>query len=141
MLAILLLGLLGTGAELVLLDHDETATQLVPLALIAAALILIVICLARQGRVAVRLFQATMVLFLASGVVGIALHYQGSVEFQREVAPEVAGFELFWKAVHAKAPPALAPGAMVQLGLLGLLYGFRHPALGARSEPVDRSAS
>ena len=37
---------------------------------------------------------------------------------------------LFWKAMAAKTPPALAPGAMTQLGLLGLAYAFRHPALG-----------
>jgi len=27
----------------------------------------------------------------------------------------------------AKTPPALAPGAMIQLGLLGLVYTYRHP--------------
>jgi len=33
--------------------------------------------------------------------------------------------------VEATAPPALSPGLLVQLGLLGLVYTYRHPALGA----------
>jgi hypothetical protein len=36
---------------------------------------------------------------------------------------------LFWQAIRAKTPPLLAPGAMVQLGLLGLAYTYKHPLL------------
>ena len=31
--------------------------------------------------------------------------------------------------MRAKAPPVLASGIMVQFGLLGLVYAYRHPAL------------
>ena len=41
----------------------------------------------------------------------------------------LAGMALFWAAIGAKAPPLLAPGSMVQLGLLGLAYTYKHPAL------------
>jgi hypothetical protein len=34
------------------------------------------------------------------------------------------------KSITSKAPPALAPAAMIQMGLLGLLYTYKHPALG-----------
>jgi hypothetical protein len=34
----------------------------------------------------------------------------------------------------AKAPPALAPAGLIQLGLLGLLYTYRHPALQLRTD-------
>jgi hypothetical protein len=129
-LVILLVGLLGTGAELLLLEHDESAAQRIPLVLIGVSLGLLVWCRARPGPSVVRLIRITMVLLAASGAVGVVLHYQGNVEFQREVDPDAAGLELFWKVMRAKAPPALAPGVMVQLGLLGLLYSFKHPALG-----------
>jgi hypothetical protein len=36
---------------------------------------------------------------------------------------------LFSTVMTAKAPPAMAPGAMVQLGLIGLVYCYRHPAI------------
>jgi hypothetical protein len=41
----------------------------------------------------------------------------------------LSGLALYQKAILAKSPPALAPGAMIQLGLIGLAYTFRHPAL------------
>jgi hypothetical protein len=70
-----------------------------------------------------------MVLFIVSGLAGFVLHYQGNREFQLEVNPSLDGLELFLKVIRAKAPPALAPGAMIHLGLLGLAYTYRHPAL------------
>jgi hypothetical protein len=65
----------------------------------------------------------------------VFLHYQGNVEFQMEIDPTQHGSELFWKVMRAKAPPALAPGLMAQLGLLGLIYAFRHPSAGDRADP------
>jgi hypothetical protein len=70
-----------------------------------------------------------MLLLLISGGVGIWWHFQVNMEFQLEMDPQLAGMPLFRKAIAAKTPPAMAPGAMVQLGLIGLAYTFRHPAL------------
>jgi hypothetical protein len=56
------------------------------------------------------------------------------------MSPDVTGWPLFWEAIRG-ATPALAPGAMVQLGLIGLAFTIRHPALrgplteGVASEP------
>ena len=36
--------------------------------------------------------------------------------------------------VVSGATPTLAPGAMVELGLLGLAYTYRHPALGSEGD-------
>jgi hypothetical protein len=77
-----------------------------------------------------------MVLLVVGGAAGVVLHYRGSLEFQREMDPTQSGWELFTKVMHAKAPPTLAPGAMAQLGLVGLVYTFRHPAARRRlSDP------
>ncbi len=38
------------------------------------------------------------------------------------------GFALLWAALHG-ATPALAPGALAHLGLIGLATTYRHPAL------------
>jgi hypothetical protein len=58
----------------------------------------------------------------------VVLHYRANVEFQREVDPSIAGRALLVKAMKAKAPPALAPGTMTQLGLIGLAYAYRYPS-------------
>jgi hypothetical protein len=124
LLAILIVGLAGTAVELLLLGHDESLTQLVPLILISIGVVVIIWHLAADSSMSLRLMRITMTAFVGAGVLGIVLHYQGSVEFQKELDPSITGFELFKKAMQSKAPPALAPGTLVQLGLLGLVCTY-----------------
>jgi hypothetical protein len=136
LLGILSLGLLGLGTELLLLKHVESPTQWIAPGLIAVALAILVWHVLERGPASVLALDCAMVLFLLAGALGMYYHYVANVEFQREVDPSVTGRALFWKAVAAKAPPALAPGAMTQLGLIGLAYTFRHPAR-RRHRPFD----
>jgi hypothetical protein len=128
LLGLLLLGLVGTGMELILLGHDDGAWQLIPLVLIATALAVLAWHVLKPGIITIRVLEATMVCFIVAGMAGVFLHYRGSLEFQLEIDPTQSGQALFWKVMRAKAPPALAPGVMAQLGLLGLVYAYRHPA-------------
>jgi hypothetical protein len=73
-IAIIVLGLIGTMTELILLEHDEQALQFVPLVL--------------------------MVL---------------------------GALTLAWHAAARGTASLLAPGMMIQLGLLGLAYAFTDP--------------
>jgi len=127
LLAVLLVGLLGTSIDLVLLGHFEETLQLTPLVLLGLGLIVVIWHVIHRGRASVRALQVLMILFVMGGLAGLVLHYRGSMEFQLEVNPELAGLELFLKSVRAKAPPALGPGAMIYLGLLGLAYAYRYP--------------
>jgi hypothetical protein len=126
-LAIFLIGVVGIGAELVLLAHVEDAKQWIPLVLIAASVVVAAGAWMAPARPILRVFGALMVMFILSGLVGMALHFQANIEFQMEVDPSIRGLALVQKALRAKTPPALAPGAMIQLGLLGLVFTFRHP--------------
>ena len=134
LLTILSVGMIGTAADLLLLDHYEDAWQLAPLALLAVGLAAALWVAIRAGWLGILALRTTMVLFIVSGAAGIFFHYSGNQEFQREIDPELAGWALFVKVMTAKAPPALAPAVMVQLGLLGLLFTYRHPAL---HQPLD----
>jgi hypothetical protein len=127
LLAILLIGLVGTTTELLLLKHDDGPAQFIPLALIAVAFVAIAWHEVHRRAASLRLFQITMVLFVAAGLLGMYLHYRANVEFAREVDPAIAGRALLMKAITAKTPPALAPGSMSQLGLIGLAYAYRYP--------------
>ncbi|HEU4344404.1 MAG TPA: hypothetical protein VFU31_22835 [Candidatus Binatia bacterium] len=127
-LAVLFLGLFGTGAELLLLEHTGSLWELIPVALIGLALVILTWNAITQHPASVRALQGIMGLFLFAGVAGIALHYQSSMEFKLETNAALSGWALFWAVMSAKTPPALAPGAMIQLGLLGLVYTYRHPS-------------
>jgi hypothetical protein len=127
---------LGTASELLLLGHFEDTWQLVPLALIAAGLVVVAWYAVVRSAVSLRAFQGVMFLNLGSGLAGVLLHYRGNAEFELEMYPGIAGLELFRESMTG-AFPALAPGSMILFGLLGLAWTFRHPALPA----VDRLSS
>lgn len=134
-LAALTVGLIGVLADLIVLKHFEDSWQLVPMVLIGLALGVIAWYLFGGGAASVRLLQILMLFFIVAGVAGAVLHFRGNMEFQLDIDPSLRGWDLFTKVIHAKAPPALAPGAMAQLGLLGLAYAFRHPAFGQKAAP------
>jgi hypothetical protein len=132
-LAILVLGLAGTVIELILLRHYEQPLQLVPVVLIlasAAALGWHVMCRDSASLYAVMIIMA---LFVLAGFIGFLAHFYGSAEFQLDLDPSMSTWDLLVKVLRAKAPPLLAPGMMMQLGLLGLAYVFSdvHYRLGA----------
>jgi len=124
-LLVLVVGLAGSGVELLLIEHYEEAWQLAPLVLVAASLGVIGWHVAGRSRASVRGLQAMMLLCVAGGALGVALHFRGAADFQREIDPTIGGSALVQKVMRAKAPPVLAPGVMVQLGLLGLAYAHR----------------
>lgn len=125
LLAIFLLGVAGISGELLLMGHYEDFYQQIPLALAVGSLAAVTAVLVRPGRTTVNLFRVVMALFISSGLIGAILHFQVNLEFQLEMDPSLNGLNLYRKAILAKTPPALAPGAMVQLGLTGLAYTFR----------------
>lgn len=132
LLAILiLLGLLGTAAELLLVNHIEDARQWTPVILIALAVPVLLWLTAAPSRAAVRGWQALMFAFIISGGIGLWLHWQAKIEFKQETDASLTGAKLFWESLKSVSPPALAPAAMIHLGLLGLLCIYRHPSLRA----------
>ena len=133
LLAALVLGQIGTGVELVLLEHFEDWPQLIPLGLIALALLVLVWHGVHGGAAPVQALQVLMLVFILAGVIGLTLHYRGNAEFELEMYPDRAGLELIREAMMG-ATPALAPGTMIQLALIGLAYTYRHPRLGQRKQ-------
>ena len=119
----------GTTIELLLLKHVAEATQLIPVVLLGVAFVTVAWHARRPTVGSLMTVQIIMVLFVAAGLIGMVLHYQANVEFQRETDPSLAGRALLWNVLRAKVPPALAPGVMVQLGLIGLAYTYRDKEL------------
>jgi hypothetical protein len=132
LLALLTFGMAGMGGELVAMGHYEEGRMLIPLALLGAGLVTVTWHWFERGAASLKVLRAVLVAMFVAGLVGIVLHYQGNMEFQKDVNPDLAGWALVAKVLHAKVPPALAPGTMSQLALLGLIYTFRHPALRRR---------
>ena len=135
-LALVALGTLGFAVELTLIGHLEDANQVIPLWVAGFGLLSLLLVAMRPGINTLRLLQFAMLTYAGTGIIGITLHFKANSEFQREIDPSLGGIDLFWKVVEATAPPALAPGVMIQLGLLGLVYTYKHPAL--REQDFER---
>ncbi len=137
LLGLLLLGQIGIAAELLLAEHYER-WQIVPLALLAIALPLTLMAAGTRRPWSLHALSLVMLLFLLGGGLGLVLHYRGNVEFELERHAAAHGSALFWAAIRG-ATPALAPGTLIQLGLLGLLYTrLAHPRrLTATTAPGD----
>ncbi len=127
LLVVIVIGMLGLVAELFLQEHTESWQQWIPLAVLGLGLAATALVRFSPSRGTIRLFQAVMAAFLGAGLLGVYLHFAGNVEFAIERTPELRGFALVWKALRG-ATPALAPGALAQLGLLGLIYTYTHPS-------------
>jgi hypothetical protein len=118
---IFLLGSLGLAAELLLLSHFEQPAQLIPLVLLALGVAALAWSTVRPTAAATSALRIVAALQVVAGLIGMALHLQSNVEFAREMHAEIAGVRLAWEALTG-AIPALAPGALLQLGLIGLAY-------------------
>src|SRR5215218_6969001 len=84
LLGALALGVLGTTGELILLGHVDKPAQWIPLVFLAAGVPVLIWHAAAASLASVRAMQALMLGFIALGVAGVGLHYDGNVEFERE---------------------------------------------------------
>jgi hypothetical protein len=124
--AVLIGGMMGTGAELLLTSHVDDFWQKVPVALLSAAVPLVLVVAIRPARWGVAALRIMMLLFMAAGALGTYFHYESNAEFAVELTPGLSGFTLVFEALRRPTPPPLAPGTMIMLGVLGLIacYGI-----------------
>ena len=127
---------MGIMFDLILLGHFEDIRQWPPLFLLPAGLLLLAWQRTQRGHLSTRSFQAVMVLFIVTGVVGVWFHYSSNAEIELQIRPSMNGWRIVRESLSGPAP-ALAPATMVQLGLLGLTYTYRHPFLQRRFSRSD----
>lgn len=111
----------GTVLELYLLDHYEDAQQLIPIICIGTTLLLTTASVFSRSNLIGKLFQINLVLTALSGVYGMYLHLMANYEFELEMTPSASGWSLFIESLSG-ALPALAPGSMIMLALIGYVY-------------------
>ena len=124
---VLLAGMAGTLAELLLTSHTEDAWQWAPIVLLAAGIAIAVATLVRPAHVIVTALRVLIVLSVAAGALGAYFHFHGTSEFVAELSPELSGFAFVAEVMTRSTPPPLAPGTMIMLGLLGLICVYRLP--------------
>ncbi len=138
-LALALLAALLTPVELVFAKHYAQPTMLIPFALVLLSVVGILGVLLNPSRQTLRLFRWVMGLLFIGSAIGVFFHLRGNLAVARDIDPTLSGLKLLWEVLTGAAP-ALAPGLLAQVGLLGLAYTYQHPGLDQRkTRPVTNS--
>lgn len=113
--------LLGVGLELYLLSHYEDTLQTIPLFCIGSIILLSIIIPFKRSVFLLTLFKVILVATALSGIYGTFLHLRANYEFEIEMKPNADNWDLFTESLSG-ALPALAPGSMIVLALIGYSY-------------------
>lgn len=113
--------IVGTAFELYLLEHYEGLQQLIPLLCIGASLFMALALFFKRTPGLVVIFKLILGLTALSGFYGTYLHLIANFEFEQEMRPTASGWHLFIESLSG-ALPALAPGSMIVLALIGYSY-------------------
>src|SRR5688500_700970 len=103
-LAILLVGLVGTLIELYLLRHTEGAWELLPVILLGVSLLVLVGYAVTRSAIIVRLIQLVMLAFVVTGLTGVVLHFRVNEQYARESDPSISGWALYREAAYGATP-------------------------------------
>ena len=123
-LAVVVVGIAGIGAELVLLEHWESPLQWTPFIGMGAATLAITAAGMRPTRRRVLALRAMMLALIVMGAVGMWLHWRSNLLLELEMNPAAAGWPLVRRVLFG-GTPLLAPGAVMHLGLIGLAATWR----------------
>ena len=125
-LALAGLGTFVTPVELLMVNHIQKLTQLIPFVLLGINAGLIVWLLLRPSAQNVRIFQVFCGVMLLGGLVGVGFHLHANYEMALQFAPDARGLNLLLEVLRG-SNPVLAPGLFAQLALLGLMFTYKHP--------------
>ncbi len=122
-LAIFLFG--GALVELWLVGHTKDVIQLLAFAFAGAGALVVVLVVFLPNATTVGILRACMLVVVAGSLFGIFEHVNGNVAFAREVEPDSATTQLFWRGLMG-ANPLLAPGILVVAAALALGGTYRY---------------
>jgi hypothetical protein len=127
LLAVVALLLLGTLAELWLINHVEDPVQLIPFALCGLGLVAVFVAMLRPRRAALLAVRACMGLMALGSLLGVYLHLESNLGFHSELHPNASTGDLLMGALGG-ANPLLAPGMLALTAALAVAATYRHPA-------------
>ena len=137
-LAAVVIGIVGIGAELILLEHWESPLQWTPFIGLLAATLVIFRAAIYPTRSRILALRAVMLALVAVGAAGLWFHWRSNALLELEMDPSSEGWP-FIRRVLFGGTPLLAPGAIMHLGLVGLVATFRQlPTDSLQSEGDDR---
>jgi len=126
-LALFLFG--GALVELWLVGHTADWIQLIAFALAGAGALAVLLVVFRLNSATVRILRVCMIAVVLGSLFGMYEHFTGNIAFAREIQPNSATAQLFWRGMQG-ANPLLAPGLLAVAALLALGATYRYDVTG-----------
>ncbi len=130
-LALAAVGVIGTLLELTLIKHYASKDQVIPYVLLGLSALGLIAVMVRPTALVLRVFQAVMIVTILGSGIGMFEHLKANAHNagatqDKEAIPTTPSAIL--AGINGFAP-LLAPGVLAQVGLLGLVFTYRHPNL------------
>jgi hypothetical protein len=134
-LALAAIGVVGTLLELTLIKHYASKDQVIPYVLLGLSALGLIAVMVRPTALVLRVFQAVMIVTILGSGIGMFEHLKANAHNagatqDKEAIPTTPSAIL--AGINGFAP-LLAPGVLAQVGLLGLVFTYRHPNLKSSS--------
>lgn len=113
--------LFGLALELWLIEHYEDVLQFIPLLCVALASVLLIADRYSNAIWIRSAFKALIVINAICAVIGVYLHLKANFEFEKEIYVNETTLNLLINSFSG-ALPVFAPGSLLILSLLGMLY-------------------
>jgi hypothetical protein len=117
-----------TVVELLLIEHSQSLTQLIPFALSALGIASALVAMMRPSRRSIQVLRGIMTLVIAGSLFGIYEHLAGNWDFALELHPGSGMGKLLFETLSG-ANPLLAPGTLAIAAITALAATYYHPAL------------
>jgi hypothetical protein len=126
-LAAIAAALIVSEAELLFVGHTGSNNgQVIAVVLVSLGLITVTCHAILRNTSSIVVLRLTMYPFLIFGIDGLFTHYHRAVQSVLKSQPALVGMPLVFATLSGKIP-LLAPGMLIEIGLLGLIYTFQHP--------------
>ncbi|PAU94698.1 hypothetical protein CK503_04285 [Aliifodinibius salipaludis] len=120
--------LIGIVVELILLEHTEETLQWIPFIASIVGGISVATAWLKPNGITLKAFRWIMVGMIVISFLGVYFHFQGNLDFIREINPSYSLSESIWPAIKGSYP-LLAPGVFFLVGILGSAATYKHPKL------------
>lgn len=118
----------GTALELWLVEHAESAVQLVPFALCGLGLGSAGAALFVPRRGVLLTLRTVMGIVALGSLFGVYEHAWHNLAFELDIRPGAAVRDVLWEALSG-ASPLMAPGILALAAVLAAAATYQHPAL------------
>lgn len=116
---------IGALVELYLVSHTKELVQWIAFVLAGAGALVSMWGLVGITPANVRVLRLCMLVVALGSLFGIYQHISGNVAFAREIQPNAAASQLFWRGLQG-GNPLLAPGVLAVAALLALSATYRY---------------